>query len=91
MFFSSFGIHLVSGIVSSGFLEQSKNPSDYFFSSISRADELETALMEMVKQDNRRELSAKVNIWTFLVTIFLILSPTITIIQLRVVHLAYWA
>jgi hypothetical protein len=25
-----------------------------------RADELETALMEMVKQDNRRQLSAKV-------------------------------
>lgn len=25
-----------------------------------RAEELETALMEMVKQDNRRELSAKV-------------------------------
>jgi hypothetical protein len=31
----------------------------------SRADELETALMEMVKQDNRRELSAKVNIVLF--------------------------
>ncbi|XP_014513389.1 TBC1 domain family member 8B [Vigna radiata var. radiata] len=29
-------------------------------SSILRAEELETALMEMVKQDNRRELSAKV-------------------------------
>ncbi|CAL5210324.1 unnamed protein product [Lathyrus oleraceus] len=29
-------------------------------SAILRADELETALMEMVKQDNRRELSAKV-------------------------------
>lgn len=26
-----------------------------------RAEELETALMEMVKQDNRRELSARVN------------------------------
>lgn len=26
-----------------------------------RAEELETALMEMVKQDNRRQLSAKVN------------------------------
>lgn len=26
----------------------------------SRAEELETALMEMVKQDNRRELSARV-------------------------------
>jgi len=33
----------------------------FFLSSVSRADELETALMEMVKQDNRRELSAKVN------------------------------
>nr|CAB3474734.1 unnamed protein product [Digitaria exilis] len=29
-------------------------------SAVLRADELETALMEMVKQDNRRELSAKV-------------------------------
>ncbi|KAF7848898.1 hypothetical protein BT93_L1466 [Corymbia citriodora subsp. variegata] len=29
-------------------------------SSVLRAEELETALMEMVKQDNRRELSAKV-------------------------------
>ena len=26
-----------------------------------RAEELETALMEMVKQDNRRQLSARVN------------------------------
>jgi len=33
----------------------------FSLSSVSRADELETALMEMVKQDNRRELSAKVN------------------------------
>ncbi|XP_062207358.1 uncharacterized protein LOC133909087 [Phragmites australis] len=31
-------------------------------SAVLRADELETALMEMVKQDNRRELSAKVEL-----------------------------
>lgn len=29
--------------------------------SVYRAEELETALMEMVKQDNRRQLSARVN------------------------------
>jgi hypothetical protein len=33
-------------------------PSNFF--PFTRAEELETALMEMVKQDNRRELSAKV-------------------------------
>lgn len=32
----------------------------YFCGFFSRAEELETALMEMVKQDNRRELSARV-------------------------------
>lgn len=31
-----------------------------FFFFFFRAEELETALMEMVKQDNRRQLSAKV-------------------------------
>jgi hypothetical protein len=31
---------------------------EFFF--FSRAEELETALMEMVQQDNRRQLSAKV-------------------------------
>nr|TKW17582.1 hypothetical protein SEVIR_5G377400v2 [Setaria viridis] len=36
------------------------NYSYFSLPSLSRADELETALMEMVKQDNRRELSAKV-------------------------------
>jgi hypothetical protein len=32
----------------------------FLFLLLFRADELETALMEMVKQDNRRQLSAKV-------------------------------
>ena len=48
-----------------------------FLASIYRADELETALMEMVKQDNRRELSAKVKIGIIVVAIFLILPPII--------------
>jgi hypothetical protein len=39
--------------------------------------------MEMVKQDNRRELSAKVNNGIFMVAIFLIVS--LIIIQLRFV------
>lgn len=30
--------------------------------ALTRAEELETALMEMVKQDNRRQLSAKVDL-----------------------------
>lgn len=32
----------------------------YGYYSFFRAEELETALMEMVKQDNRRQLSARV-------------------------------
>lgn len=49
------------------------------FSSKSRADELETALMEMVKQDNRRELSAKVSIELLfsIAVAFFIPSPVI--------------
>lgn len=32
-----------------------------YFTPFFRAEELETALMEMVKQDNRRQLSARVH------------------------------
>lgn len=35
---------------------------NFFFFFFDRAEELETALMEMVKQDNRRVLSARVHL-----------------------------
>lgn len=53
------------------FFELFHNNLEIYFSHIAfmpfnfflfiRAEELETALMEMVKQDNRRQLSAKVS------------------------------
>jgi uncharacterized membrane protein len=77
MFFSLFRVRYVREL----FLLSSQSPLlIIFFASIYRADELETALMEMVKQDNRRELSAKVNNGIFMVAIFLIVS--LIIIQL---------
>lgn len=43
----------------------------YGFCFFDRAEELETALMEMVKQDNRRVLSARVCLMHIKITMFL--------------------
>ena len=51
-------IHLNYKRFSPPLLHVTYMPSNFF--PFTRAEELETALMEMVKQDNRRELSAKV-------------------------------
>uniref|UniRef100_A0A0D9WHG6 Rab-GAP TBC domain-containing protein n=1 Tax=Leersia perrieri TaxID=77586 RepID=A0A0D9WHG6_9ORYZ len=60
---------MYGGLTVSSEIEALPDPKDQFElcrlleerrSAVLRADELETALMEMVKQDNRRQLSAKV-------------------------------
>jgi hypothetical protein len=75
MFFSSFRVCLC--LWNCFFSVRQNSLLFIFFASIYRADELETALMEMVKQDNRRELSAKVTIAIFVVAIFLYCNPSL--------------